>query len=769
MKNSAGGRSSCHTSWRCRKIPRQNAKSASEPPPASALPAPVVEASQAPRSRIIEELGALALIAFVAFAAVSVACLDAGRTPSLGGPVGEMIASTLSGIVGYQSYAALVLMAVLAVRIWMRTPATTLARETAGGAIVLVALATAGGLFDLGDLRIGGIVGATIAGTLNASLNVAGGYLVAVLAMVCGFALMLKRAPTELVAAAVAKVRPTFRKQSAGSDDEASGAPRVFELSDAIIEDEDDGASNGKRAPLKVRKIELRELPSRDKRREAQASKPRTKGAYKIPPPTLLDMPPPTHAQVDESALERSARVLEQKLGDFGVEGRVVEVQPGPVVTMYKFEPGSGIKVSQIVNLSDDLSMALRAAAVRIQAPVPGEAVVGIEVPNRKRERIYLREILEAEEFSAENSQLTIALGKDIAGRPVAADLARMPHLLIAGATGTGKSVSIHTMIAAILFNATADDVRFILIDPKMLELSVYEHIPHMLVPVVVDPVKAAAALLWATQEMETRYLMMREFGVRNIDNYNQALASGVKPVDVRPIAAADGEDSAPPIEHRKLPKIVIVIDELADLLLSEGKTIERDISRLAAKARAAGIHLILATQRPSVDVITGLIKANLPARISFQVTSRVDSRTILDSIGAERLLGAGDMLFMPPGSAKLRRLHGPFVSEHEIRKLTDFLREQGAPEYRLEILETKAPGEDDGRPGSDEHDEMYDEAVRIVMETNQASISMIQRRLRIGYNRAARMVEQMEREDIVMPADGAKPREVRLRSARQS
>src|SRR5208282_1314170 len=349
MKNSAGGRSSCHTSWRCRKIPRQNAKSASEPPPASALPAPVVEASQAPRSRIIEELGALALIAFVAFAAVSVACLDAGRTPSLGGPVGEMIASTLSGIVGYQSYAALVLMAVLAVRIWMRTPATTLARETAGGAIVLVALATAGGLFDLGDLRIGGIVGATIAGTLNASLNVAGGYLVAVLAMVCGFALMLKRAPTELVAAAVAKVRPTFRKQSAGSDDEASGAPRVFELSDAIIEDEDDGASNGKRAPLKVRKIELRELPSRDKRREAQASKPRTKGAYKIPPPTLLDMPPPTHAQVDESALERSARVLEQKLGDFGVEGRVVEVQPGPVVTMYKFEPGSGIKVSQIV------------------------------------------------------------------------------------------------------------------------------------------------------------------------------------------------------------------------------------------------------------------------------------------------------------------------------------------------------------------------------------------------------------------------------------
>ncbi|MGB0062336.1 DNA translocase FtsK, partial [Candidatus Binatus sp.] len=462
------------------------------------------------------------------------------------------------------------------------------------------------------------------------------------------------------------------------------------------------------------------------------------------------------------------------KLADFGVEGRVVEVQPGPVVTMYKFEPGSGIKVSQIVNLADDLSMALRAAAVRIQAPVPGEAVVGIEVPNKKRERVFLREILEADEFSSTQSQLTIALGKDIAGRPVAADLAKMPHLLIAGATGTGKSVSLHTMIASILFNATADDVRLILVDPKMLELSVYENIPHLLVPVVVDPQKAASALLWATQEMEGRYLRMRELGVRNIDGYNHALASGASLAQLKmagqsaPASDDPNQPAVGMIEHRKLPKIVIVIDELADLLLSEGKTVERDITRLAQKARAAGIHLILATQRPSVDVITGLIKANLPARISLQVTSRVDSRTILDSIGAERLLGAGDMLFMPPGSAKLRRLHGPFVGEHEIRKLTDFLREQGAPEYRMEILDTKPPGEEgaDGI-GGEVQDEMYDEAVRIVMETNQASISMIQRRLRIGYNRAARMVEQMEREGIVMPADGAKPREVRLHSAR--
>jgi DNA segregation ATPase FtsK/SpoIIIE, S-DNA-T family len=347
-----------------------------------------------------------------------------------------------------------------------------------------------------------------------------------------------------------------------------------------------------------------------------------------------------------------------------------------------------------------------------------------------------------------------------------------MPHLLIAGATGTGKSVSIHTMIASILFNATADDVRFILIDPKMLELSVYENIPHLLVPVVVDPEKAAAALLWATQEMETRYRMMRELGVRNIDGYNRALGAAGKVVELKPVnlveqglGRATGDDGEP-IKHRKLPKIVIIIDELADLLLSEGKTVERDITRLAQKARAAGIHLILATQRPSVDVLTGLIKANLPARISLQVTSRVDSRTILDSIGAERLLGAGDMLFMPPGSAKLRRLHGPFVSETEIRRVVDFLRAQGAPEYQMEILETK-PAPEEGADGAyGEHDELYDEAVRIVLETNQASVSMIQRRLRIGYNRAARMVEQMEREGLVTPGDGTRPREVRARTA---
>ncbi|HKN12028.1 MAG TPA: DNA translocase FtsK [Candidatus Binatus sp.] len=738
-------------------------KSPIELPP----PPPVEEVSIAPGpgGRIARELCALALLAFAAFGTVSLVSVDLGRSPNLGGPVGAAIAAALGGLIGYQSYTAMILVAWLAQRVWTGARLVTIAREIGGGVLLILALATAGALWDLRDERMGGEVGANVASLLNDSISVAGGLIAVALGFICGLALMLKRAPTELLAGVANKIRPRSRRDKF---DLADGTRIPFSLSEGDEIEIDPDGINGRPA-LKLRLLDIRE-----KRDKAAASKPRQKGAFRLPPQSLLDLPPAEHAQVDEGQLERSARVLEQKLADFGVEGRVVEVQPGPVVTMYKFEPGSGIKVSQIVNLADDLSMALRAAAVRIQAPVPGEAVVGIEVPNRKRERVYLREILEAEEFLAAQSQLTIALGKDIAGRPVATDLARMPHLLIAGATGTGKSVSLHTMIASILFNATADDVRLILVDPKMLELSVYENIPHLLVPVVVDPQKAASALLWATQEMESRYLRMRELGVRNIDGYNHALASGVSLAQLKmagqSIPASDdpSQPAVGAIEHRKMPKIVIVIDELADLLLSEGKTVERDITRLAQKARAAGIHLILATQRPSVDVITGLIKANLPARISLQVTSRVDSRTILDSIGAERLLGAGDMLFMPPGSAKLRRLHGPFVGEHEIRKLTDFLREQGAPEYRMEILDTKAPGEEGGDGiGAEVQDEMYDEAVRIVMETNQASISMIQRRLRIGYNRAARMVEQMEREGLVMPADGAKPREVRLRSAR--
>ena len=738
------------------------------------MPAP------SPQSRVARELAALALLALAVFGVLSLVSAAAGRNPNLCGILGGAAAAAASGALGLQAYVLALLVAVLAIRVWSGASARTLMRESLGGAVLLVALGAGAGLFAGGGAQsaageAGGAIGGALASALGSYLNLGGGYICVMLAVIAALVMMLRRSPTELMASLASSVRVRRRepRNLALDDGDGDWSSGDADFPIGSTKGEADRAQAGgppsaDARPLKVRRLETVELRGRD----ARPMRAGRKGGYELPALSLLDMPPAEHAQVDESALERSARVLEQKLADFGVEGRVVEVQPGPVVTMYKFEPGSGIKVSQIVNLADDLSMALRAATVRIQAPVPGEAVVGIEVPNRKREKVYLREIMEAEEFAAARSQLTIALGKDISGRPMAADLATMPHLLIAGATGTGKSVSIHTMIASILFNATADDVRFILIDPKMLELSVYENIPHLLVPVVVDPEKAAAALLWATQEMETRYRMMREMGVRNIDGYNRALGAAGKVVELKPVnqveegaGRARSSEDGEPIKHRRLPKIVIVIDELADLLLSEGKTVERDITRLAQKARASGIHLILATQRPSVDVLTGLIKANLPARISLQVTSRVDSRTILDSIGAERLLGAGDMLFMPPGSAKLRRLHGPFVSETEIRRVVDFLRAQGAPDYQMEILETKVASEDGLEGGGFEADDLYDEAVRIVLETNQASVSMIQRRLRIGYNRAARMVEQMEREGLVTPGDGMRPREVRSRN----
>ena len=716
--------------------------------------------SDAPTGRAVHELTALGLIACSIYIVISLVSRDLGREPNLGGPLGAGLALTLEWIFGLPSYVLAGLVACLGWSAWAGVPLRALLRKGVGFGLLLVSLSVAAGFCTVAGMAPGGIAGAAIARALRSCLDLGGGYLVVLLTTIGSLALIAGRAPTEMAASLAPLVRKHARAVAESQWDEDSSEP----------------APNARADTAEISFAPLNDTPGLARTIEPTATTvephvwtAKTISNYKLPALELLDDPPLEHAKFDQAALQQSARLLEQKLGGFGVQGSVVEVQPGPVVTMYKVEPGEGVKVSQIVNLADDLSLALRAASVRILAPVPGEAVVGIEVPNRRREKIFLREILEAPEFKLSASQLAIALGKDIAGSPVAADLALMPHLLIAGATGTGKSVSIHTMVASILFKATADDVRFILIDPKMLELSVYEGIPHLLVPVVVDPEKAAAALLWATGEMESRYRLMRELGVRNIDSYNRAIGQSGELLELRRgTRIGNSEDDKEwfdtPIKHRRLPKIVIVIDELADLLLSEGKTVERDITRLAQKARAAGIHLILATQRPSVDVITGLIKANLPARISLQVTSRVDSRTILDSIGAERLLGAGDMLFMPPGTAKLRRLHGPFVSETEIRKVCDFLRAQGAPEYHMDILESNVHTDEDRGEDRDQRDELYDQALQIVLESGQASISMIQRRLRIGYNRSARMVEQMEREGVVTPPDGARPREVRMR-----
>jgi S-DNA-T family DNA segregation ATPase FtsK/SpoIIIE len=487
--------------------------------------------------------------------------------------------------------------------------------------------------------------------------------------------------------------------------------------------------------------------------------------AFQLPPISLLEAELEKRQKIDRESLIMNSRILEKKLLDYGVEGKVVEVRPGPVITVYEFEPAPGVKVSRIVNLADDLALALSALSIRIVAPIPGKSVVGIEVPNTNRETVYLKEIIDSDPFRAFKSKLSFGLGKDISGDPFVVDLARMPHLLVAGSTGSGKSVSINAMICSILFKATPEEVRFLMIDPKMLELSDYEGIPHLLLPVVTNPKKAAAALRWLVEEMERRYTVLAEKGVRNIEHYHQRMEKELKEkgkVYKRKGDVLEGgeEKALEPME--RIPYIVVVIDELADLMMISSKDVEESITRLAQMARAVGIHLLLATQRPSVDVLTGIIKANFPARISFQVTSKVDSRTILDTIGAEHLLGAGDMLFLPPGSSKLMRLHGAFVSSAEIKRIVEFLKKQGKPSYLDPSVLAEVKKEKEAAGGEeDEYDEKYDEAVAFIAEIGQASISLIQRRFRIGYNRAARIVEKMEEEGIVGPSDGIKPREV--------
>jgi S-DNA-T family DNA segregation ATPase FtsK/SpoIIIE len=478
-------------------------------------------------------------------------------------------------------------------------------------------------------------------------------------------------------------------------------------------------------------------------------------GKFRLPDVSLLDIMDESVKRPDQESLVMNSRILEKKLADFGVEGKVIEVCPGPVITMYEFEPAPGVKISKIVGLADDLAMALKSPSIRVVAPIPGKGALGIEIPNANRQPVAVREVISSLEFAQQKGKLALALGKDTMGKPVVANLARMPHLLIAGATGTGKSVCLNAIIVSLLFRATPEEVRLLLIDPKRIELSSYEGIPHLLHPVVTDAKKASIALKWAVTEMQRRYELLNLKGVRSIDRYNQAVA---KTATRRPKPPSDPA-AAPEPEDEPLPYLVIIIDELADLMMVASREVEESIIRLAQMARAAGMYLILATQRPSVDVITGIIKANIPARISFQVSSRVDSRTILDATGAEALLGAGDMLMLPPGTAKLQRIHGAFVSEVEVRRITEFLRKQRKPSYDETVLEYQERAEN-GETDAEE-DDKYEAAVSLVLETRQASISMLQRRLRVGYNRAARMIEMMERQGLVSPTDGTRPREV--------
>jgi S-DNA-T family DNA segregation ATPase FtsK/SpoIIIE len=555
--------------------------------------------------------------------------------------------------------------------------------------------------------------------------------------------------------------------------------------------------------PLATKKMELAEkqLPKPDFIPAA--------GGYHLPELSLLDYEEQADDKLDKAAMLSLADKLQKTLADYGVKGTVAEIHPGPVVTMYEFVPAPGTKLSKITALSNDLAMSLQALRVRIVAPIPGKGSVGIEVPNKSRATVFLKEILVDENVQKAKSRLTIGLGKDIAGTPVAVDLAKMPHLLVAGTTGSGKSVAVNGMICSVLFNSTPEEVRMIMIDPKMVELSIYEGIPHLLLPVVTDPKKANLALRWAVDEMERRYELVSKSGVRDILAYNKKveklLADGPPKIESKKIKifveAEDGAKSelqvsaneeavrqaggvvnaevreeisaahaamqkareAAELPPRKLPYIVVIIDEFADLMMVAPKDVETSVARIAQKARAVGIHLLLATQRPSVDVITGLIKANFPSRIAFQVASKIDSRTILDQQGAENLLGMGDMLFTDRGQA-LKRVHGALVTDVEIKRMVDFLKQQGRPVYDMEILKPRADEEGGGEDGAgpeEGEDPLYDQAVRLVCETRMASVSMIQRRLQIGFNRAARLVERMERDGIVGAPNGSKPREV--------
>ena len=562
-----------------------------------------------------------------------------------------------------------------------------------------------------------------------------------------------KGAPSpEIKTAAMATAAPLPDVRPAKAS--RSSLSRVFSRN-AEPDEDDEPASAGQVfgslksfAPPKPPKVMVpaSPLPLSDPDPISKAPAERRKGEYALPPAALLDAPK-AERKIDERELMDGARLLEEKCREFSVEGSVVQIHPGPVVTTYELKPDAGVKYSKVTGLSDDLCLAMQAESVLIDR-IPGKSTVGIQIPNRTREQISLRELLESEAYRRTTSKLTIALGKTIHGEPFMADLAAMPHLLIAGSTGAGKSVGINGMLTSILYRATPDDVRMIMIDPKRLELGMYEDIPHLMTPVVVDAKQAANALRWAVREMEERYKTLAAEGVRNIEQYNRNIQQAI----AEKRTPKDGE---PP---RSLPFIVVVIDELADLMMVASNEVEESIARLAQMARAVGIHLILATQRPSVDVITGLIKANLPARIAFRVASKIDSRTILDANGAEQLLGRGDMLFLPPASSRVIRLHGPYISEQESARLASFLRKQGKPTYD----ETITAEEKTATDGIEmDKDDLYDEAARIVVQSSQASISYLQRRLRIGFSRAARLVDMMEMEGLVSPAAGGKPREV--------
>lgn len=705
---------------------------------------------------------------------------SAGSGPihNLGGAFGAWLADLFLQIFGYMAYAAPLLIGFAGFRVLReRAEPAGLTEWTMRTVGLLLAVLTGCMLLAMqagpGSHPGGGMLGSVLAAPMMGTLGLTGGVLISLAIFLGGITLFTGLSWIAVVdatgRAALALGAWTVKKAAEGRDWLAGRRARAKR-------EEVRKLDTIKRKKRKAVRIEPRAEPTisppvKKKSRQQPLFKNLSPG--ELPPLDLLDEPPARRAGFSEDALKAMSRQVELKLADFGVEVEVVAVHPGPVITRFELQPAPGIKGSQISNLSKDLARGLSVISVRVVDVIPGKSVIGLEIPNQNREIVYLREILGSEVYSRARSPLTLGLGKSIAGKPMVTDLGRMPHLLVAGTTGSGKSVAINAMILSLLYKSTPDQVRLIMIDPKMLELSVYEGIQHLLTPVVTDMKDAANALRWCVAEMERRYRLMASAGVRNLAGFNrkvkEAAAKGAPIPDplVDPSSLAEGEER-PVLEP--LPFVVVVIDEFADLMMIVGKKVEQLIARLAQKARASGIHLILATQRPSVDVITGLIKANIPTRMAFQVSSRIDSRTILDQQGAEELLGHGDMLFLPPGTGLPERIHGAFVDDHEVHAVVNSLKQQGDPNYLDEVLhdtQTTADGQRIGATGlpesgsGDSDDELYDQAVAWVLESRRASISSVQRQFRVGYNRAARLVEDMEAQGVVSPPGHNGQREV--------
>jgi S-DNA-T family DNA segregation ATPase FtsK/SpoIIIE len=694
---------------------------------------------RAPGRWVREAKGILAL-ALAGFGLVALGSFDPKLHPldqsSPAGPVGAWLGAGSFWAVGYAGYLVPLLLALYGISAFVRTRIAATWHALIG--LVLLLLSLTGMLARASDtvspIRIhkGGVVGWGVAEALSMSVGAVGTWII-LLALIPVGVLFVTQISYGVVSRALgARLRRVRRAEKAKV---VSAATAVTVAEPPVLPD-----PQAEPAPPQL----VVKEPARPKSGLAEKGLAwqetfdfgdKSAKSFQLPPVGLLAPPPASERSRTREELEANATVLKKKLQDFGVDGHIVQASPGPVITSYEFEPAPGVKVSQVVNLSDDLALAMKAASVRIVGPIPGRGTVAVEVPNPETAIVYLREILVSAEFVESKSRLPLALGKDTTGNPVVSDLAAMPHLLIAGSTGSGKSVGLNTMICSLLYKATPADVRFLLIDPKRLELGIYEGIPHLLSPVVTDAKEASARLKWIVGKMDERYKQLQAKAARNIEGYNREVPT-----------------------EEKLPYWVVVVDELADLMMVSAGEVQNSLVRLAQIARAVGIHLIVATQRPSVDVVTGLIKANFPTRIAFQVASKVDSRTVLDGNGAEQLLGRGDMIFVPPGASRQMRVHGSWVADGEVKAICEFLRKQGSAVYeKVELPEESGPGGPDG----EDRDDVYWDAVSLVIGQRAASISFLQRRLGLGYPKAARFIDMMEQDRIIGPGQGAKPREI--------